>query len=356
MVEYKDITEETLPLIRDLLCSRFGEKSYSALEHILKNPLRRVYAPAGCMGMKNGAAVCCKVSMLRKLYWRQESFLALVGGYFCKAEKGCPLSVLLEVQSRSEWDKYPCRMRFGNTCIYTTMRMNRQIGAHQGTISWSQMRYGIVRHAAFLYHLIRRKIFDRPYPPVKKSYREADENRVILDARGMKIRRLADIDRRLGSFWERYLENNRGLVAARDPETLDWLFGERVRRGTDVLLAAFREDDVIGFIILRPLTSPYRWNIMDMIALDNSPDIMDRLLRGAMAFLKRDTDAITLESSGFPDFIQPVLGKHLDHVRDIGHNRFEWITTDPEIAEMIEENGNAPTSWFYGPIDGDYCL
>ncbi len=357
-IEYRDFTEETFPLLRDLIVSRFGPGSLAALQKILNNPIRRNVSPAGCIGFKNGQAVCFKASTVRRIFFGQEEAYGLVGGYFCKQEKGCPLSIILEVQKRAEWDRYPCRLRFGNTCIYTTMRMNAEIGAHQGTESWSEMRFGIIHPVRFLWLLIRRKVIRLPQPAPRAFRHAADETRSYAVSRECSIRRVIEFDSRFDTFWRLYLSKNLGLVLSRDRETLEWLFGEDVRKGKCVLLAAVRgSNEVEGFIVLRPMHgSPDRWQIMDMIAFENSPERMDLLLRGARGFLKKETSGITLESTGFPDFIQPVLSKYMPHLQKTGHNRFEWISNDQEVIRIIEQTGNTRESWFFGPFDGDYCL
>ncbi len=358
-IEYLDFTEETFPLIQELVSDSFGKGALNALQKILDNPIRKIIVPAGCIGIKNGKAVCFKASIMRRLYFCQQESFGLVGGYFCKTKKGCPLSVTLEVQERSEWTHFnPCRLRFGNTCIYLTMRMNAELGAQQGTESWTEMRFGLIHPLRFLWLLIWRKVFHLPQPDPHGFKHVPDEIRSYATEGEAHVRRVMDFDSRFDVFWKRYVSKNRGIVVSRDVETLTWLFGEDVRSGKCVLLAVVRDtNELEGFIVLRPMPdSPDRWQIMDMIALENAPERMDLLLRGARRFLKKETSAITLESTGFPDFIQPVLNKHMPHLQKTGHNRFEWISNDPEVVRVIEQIGNTRDSWFFGPFDGDYNL
>ena len=357
-VDYLDFTDETFPLIQELIVSCFGKGALSSLQKILDNPARKMFAPAGCIGLKNGKAVCFKASMVRRLYFGQEELFGLVGGYFCKTQKGCPLSIVLEVQERSEWDHYPCRLRFGNTCIYLTMRMNAELGAHQGPESWTEMRFGIIRPIRFLWLLFRRKALHLPQPVSRQIRPAADDTETYAASGECSVRRIMNIDSRFEDFWKRYLSKNRSIVASRDLETLAWLFGKEVKNGKDILLALVRNSrEVEGFIVLRRMAgSPDRWQIMDMIALENDPSRLDLLLAGTRKFLKRETSAITLESTGFPDFIQPVLSKHMPHLQKTGHNRFEWISKDPEVIQLIEQSGNSRDSWFFGPFDGDYIF
>lgn len=356
-VEYLDFTEETFPLVEGLVVSRFGANALPALRRILDNPLRRRIAPAGCIGMKDGKAVCFKAATVRRAYLGQEEWLGLVGGYFCKAEKGCPLSVVLEVRERAEWNRYPCRGRFGNTCIYATMRMNAQLGAQPGPAGWESMRFGVVHPLRFLRLLARRKLLRRPQPAAPRTVAPEVESGPFARLGAGGVFRLVSPDAGIGDFWRRYLSGNRGIVASRDPETLEWLFGGAVRAGKCLMLALRRQDAVEGFIVLGPMPgSPFRWRILDLIALENDPVRLETLLRGARACLRRETEAITMEATGFPDFVQPVLDGTMPHVRKTGHNRFEWLTDDGEIRRGIEKTGNSPDGWFFGPFDGDYCM
>ncbi len=359
-IEYLDFTEETFPLIRELASSSFGEAALKSLQKILDNPVRKEVVPAGCIAVKNGKAVCFKVSMVRRVYFGREESFGLVGGFFCKAKKGCPLSIVLEVQERAEWNHYPCRFRFGNTCIYLTMRMNAELGARQGVESWTEMRFGLIHPLRFLLLLFRRKVLHlpQPAPHAFKHAPDAVETQSYAASGKTRVCRMMEFDSRFDGFWKRYLSENSGIVVSRDIETLTWIFGREVRDGECVLLASVRDADVVdGFIVLRPMpSSPDRWLIMDMIALENAPERIDLLLAGARRFLKRETSAITLESTGFPDFIQPVLKKHMPHLKKTGHNRFEWISDDQEVVQSIEQAGNTRDSWFFGPFDGDYCI
>lgn len=45
---------------------------------------------------------------------------------------------------------------------------------------------------------------------------------------------------------------------------------------------------------------PDRWRIMDMTALENAPERMDLLLRGARRYLKKETSAISPEFERIP--------------------------------------------------------
>jgi len=356
---FQDFTEENLTAVTKLTSKCFGNSLELLLRKILSNPVRKQIVPAGCVGFKDGKAVCFKASIVRRLYLGKTPGFGIAGSSFCKDPDGCSLPILFEVMERGEGNQYQSCLSFGNTFIYVSAKFYELFGCYPGTKSWTEMRFGIIHPCRFLWLLIRRKVFHLPQPAPHDAFKlAADEMRAYAVSGECSVRRVMDFDSRFDAFWSLYLAKNLGLVLSRDRETLEWLFGEDVRSGKCVLLAAVRDgNELEGFIVLRPMHgSPDRWQIMDMIALENAPERMDLLLRGARRFLKKETSAITLESTGFPDFIQPVLSKHMPHLQKTGHNRFEWNSNDPEVVRVIEQTGNTRDSWFFGPFDGDYNL
>lgn len=358
-IEYKDFTQERLSELQPLLTANFGEEVMASLQKILDNPLLTASSSAGCIGYRDSQPVCFKAFMLRRVFFGQEAVLGLVGGFFCKAKKGCPLPVIIEVQERTEWNKNGCRFRFGNTCIYATMRLNAKLGAKPGPVSWSEMRFGIIRPISLIAHILRRKLFKRPQSSGDGRCPLPENNGKIYVTEGKyTIRRLVRVDELWGQFWQKYLAENKGIVVSRDQETMNWIFGKEIADGTCVALGLFAEENrLAGYIILRPMRgSARRWQIFDMIALNNSKELLKLLLKGARSFLKHDTSAMTLESTGFSDWVQPVLKSCLPFCRKTGHNRFEMLADDPELITRLEEQGNREESWFFGPFDGDYFL
>lgn len=356
--EFRDFTEESFPLVRDLVSSCFGNGVLPTMQQILDNPMRREIPSAGCIGFEDGKAVCFMASIVRRMYWGQEEIKGNAGSTLCKSPDGCSLPLLLELQERAIGEQYQCRLKFGNTCIYVAKKMNEAFGWKDGPKSWTEMRFGIIHPLRFFWLLFLRKILHRPQPGAKILKVPADEQKRYAVSGVFRVHRLNGFeDARLDAFWKRYLAGNRGIVASRDSETMNWLFGKALSSGKSVLLALFNGDDVEGFIILRPMSSsPCRWQIMDMIALENAPERLDILLSGARRFLKKETNAISLESTGYPDFVQPILQKHMPHLRKTGHNRFEWISDDRKFIQLLEQSANSRESWFFGPFDGDYCL
>ena len=355
--EYKDFTEDTLDLVNHLVPLRFGERAREAMKMLLLNPMRNVINSSGCVAVVDGAPVCFKAAIPRRMYLGQTEFLCANGAYFCKADKNSPLSVIFEVQERTNWNQCNCRLSFTNTCIYGTMKINKFFGARLGPQSWAEMNYAIIHPLTFLFLLVRRKLLHQPQVHSYRIKPLSDETKPYLTKGNLCVRRLLRIDERLTQFWKHYLSTNKGLVASRDIETLQWMFEKDMDKGRCVLLAAFSQDAIEGYIIIRIMhDSERRWQIMDMIALENSPERIGILIDGAKSYLRKDTDAITLESTGFPDFIQPTIKRHLPRFQKLHHNYCNWNSDDAEIIHAIETDGNNENSWFFSPFDGDYSF
>lgn len=357
-LEYKDFTEETLQDAIDLCQTRFGNGIDVLLRKVLRNPLRREISSAGCLAYRNDRPVCFKALMRRAVYLGSERIPSGVGGIYCKAEKGCPLPAVIEVQERTDGPSFGNRVRFGNTCIYATYRLNTERGAQLGPASWTQMRYGLVRPLVFLGLVFWRKVLKHPQPDVPYFlHTTRNETNVYAAHDDFSVRRLLQIDSRFDDFWARYLKQNKGLVASRTRDEVDWMYGEEIRNSTAVCLGLFKKENLEGYLILKPMpSSKRRWQIFDWIALGNEDSCLKLLLKGGRAFLRQETTAITIESTGFPSRAQPILDHVLPHVRDIGHNRYIWLTEDDALKQQISSLGDSEVSWFFGPYDGDYCL
>ena len=237
------------------------------------------------------------------------------------------------------------------------MKINTFLGARLGPQSWAEMRYAIIHPLSFVNLLFRRKVLKLPQLHTFTVKPFTDEQKAYFKKGNLSVRRLSKINERIDKFWTRYLSSNKGIVASRDIETLKWMFGKDMDEDRCILLALFSGEDIEGYVVIRVMYgSERRWQIMDMIALDNSPERISILLEGAKSFLKKDTDAISLESTGFPDFIQSTLQRCLPHFRKLHHNYCNWNSDDEEIIHAIETDGNASNSWFFVPFDGDYSF
>ena len=52
-IEYLDFTEDSFPLVRDLVSDSFGKGALNALQKMLDNHIRKKIVSAGCIALKN---------------------------------------------------------------------------------------------------------------------------------------------------------------------------------------------------------------------------------------------------------------------------------------------------------------
>lgn len=341
---FKAFNESTLPDAEMVACAAFksdGMKAY--LRKILASPYAKE-AHAGSYGdiaYVDGKPVAFQATYLHRLYDGQTPFNATVGSSLGVVPGTSPV-VLLDLMKQSILPRNGSRFWFANTAIKTAAKLNRLIGvSEKGGVDWKGYRYAVVHPFRFLRYLFETKFLKRSVAHVTE--RMLDGKRHEFSCNGFKVVRQNLIDKELfNGFWQRYLERNRGVVSSRTAEELEWMFGDNIRNGLDILLAAFRDGLMKGYIVVRSAEDG-RWKVMDMIAVGNDPAVLSGLLSGAKKFLRRYTRAAMLRISGFPEFAQPLISRHFPHRRQGGNIPFIYQPYD-----IPKE-----TSWFFGPYDGD---
>lgn len=354
--EYKTLDESTARDVRELVETRFGKSALSILEQILRNPLRKLNSDAGAVGYRGGRAVCLQAEMLRRLYVGWEPIFGLVGGMTCKTRKGCPLRVLLETIDRAAVPKNGSVMVFGNSCVESTAKLSAEAGGVVGPESCTRYLWRAVRPFDCLCYFLRRKILKLDVPDWK-PFSTRGSLGFSLPTNGLAIRCVPQIDPCLfDGMMKRYLMGNRGVVCSRSAEELNWIFGERVKRGEVVVLGAFRAGELMGYLMMDGRKEARRWEIKDWIAVNNDLHVLETLLKAACLFLKRLTPAMMLEVIGFEQRVQPILKRYLPHERGMGHNTFSWNAVDEAWRTRLNGELTSGEGWFYGPYDGDWCM
>lgn len=359
-IEYRSFTNDTLADVLPLVRRRFGEDACLLTQHILHNPLIEAGGgSAGDIAYRDGRPVCFMATMVRRAYLGHEAVLCSVGGLLCKAERGCPLSVMIEVMQRMGGMHYGCSFGFGNTSSSSAWGVNKNMGGKSGPETWCRSRFCLIRPIDVALGAILRKVLRRP-PPAWRSddVQEVDEDVLFASNTGIEITRLKGIDVNVfNAFWSEYLSRNTGFVVSRTAEELDWIFGRKIRNGYGVLLGAKKHGILKGWIIIAPLLkSPRRWTIVDWIALDNDRDTLRFLLKAAKRFLKIKTNAWLLETRGFPAWCDIIIKQHLPFKIKHKSNPFFFFPQNNEISLRICEELQMDRSWFFGPYDGDMCL
>lgn len=357
MVEHTVYDEGTREAVLALARDRFSPSAEHDIDRLLANPLRADRSAAGDVVLVDGKAVCFQALIARRVHLDRETLQGHAGGSFVKAEKGCPADALLGVINLEASNDGRSDLAMGNTCISRVAALSRALGKKEGPDSWRTVRFAVLRPVLMGALVFWRKVLKRDQPALP-PLGPTKLNRRYASSGELAVRRDAALDKAgLDAFWGRYLSANRGLVLSRTAAELDWLFGEGVLAGTTAFLSLRRGESIEGYIVVRRMrTSPRRWQIVDLIALDNDSGRLDLLLQGAKRFLRREAGAIMLEATGFPDRIQPLLRKVFPFVRKLGHNPFVWRAPRPETAARVTAALKEQEGWFFGPYDGDYCV
>lgn len=357
MIEYAVYDERTREAVLALARARFAPSAEHDIDRLLANPLRAERPAAGDVVLVDGRAVCFQALIARQVHLGQEVLRGHAGGSFVKAEKGCPAEALLGVVNLEQSNAGLSDLAMGNTCISRVAALSKALGKKAGPDSWKTVRFAVLRPFLLAALIFWRKVLKREQPavaplgPTKPGRRYAQKG-------GLVVRRDAVLDKSaLDAFWRRYLSTNRGLVLSRTSAELDWLFGEGVAAGTTAFLSLRRGESVEGYVVVRRMrTSPRRWQVVDLITLDDDVGRLDLLLWGAKRFLRREAGAIMLEATGFPDRVQPLLRQAFPFERKLAHNPFVWRAPRPETSSRIIAALQAQEGWFFGPYDGDYCV
>ena len=362
------LREETLKDVVDLIKERFGRGGLDALYRNMGNPLRRNFPVAGYIVIEKETPIAFEAVILRKVYIGVRECIGRVGGLTCIKE-GAPAEAIVDIRTAEKnglgLTGAKICLCFANSQCRETAAMSVRSRGEAGPDSCREIRERRIRkfrwfclRVRYWLQRVRRKCFKIGLS--KKTWPAFDTRsnaNYAISVGNFAIRRLMGFDEAVfNGLMSRYLKTNQGLVLSRTSDELNWLFGTRVQAGSAVLLGAFDKDEIVGYIIVDGGQSARRWRIVDWFALKNDMRILEPLLSAACRFLKEKTPAITLCSEGFPTFVQPLLGKYLPHKTMRSYSVFTWgCGKDKAFREELEKIIDTPSSWFFGPYDGDAC-
>lgn len=356
-VEYTTFTEKTLAPVLALIRERFAENNVAIVQRILENPLRAERPAAGDVVLVDGKAVCFSAMIAKRAWLGSKSYEVSIGSHFSKSAAGCPPEYLLDVLDLVKSGGNQSDLMLANTCIYRVAALSRRCGSTSGPVSWETTRYAILKPLLFASLVAWRKLLRRPQPPVS-HYRLPHSDKFFAKSGELEVRHDATLDLpALDAFWKTYLATNHGLVLSRTPAELKWLFGTDVDKRETVFLTLRQNKTIEGYVALHRMPdSPRRWRVYDLIALDDKQERLELLLRGAKKFLRRQAGAITLEITGFPDRVQPLIRRLFPFKIQRGYNPYVWKARRSETAERLRKALTSQEGWFFGPYDGEYCL
>ena len=356
MIEVRSLTEATLNDAATLVGSRFSTAACDILQMVMSNPLRRICWECGDIAYENGKPACFQAAILRRLYWGRTELMGLAGGLTC-ASSVASEAAFIDVKIASDKERGGAKWGFGNSCNQLSASLvpkNKKMRA--GPESCARYLWRAIRPVECALYFIWRKLLKGDMPRWRdfSTLGSADWRE---ERKGLSVRRVMGVEKGFYDvLTERQRACNQGVFCSRTAEEIDWIFGERIRSGEAVVLGAYRDDDPVGYILLRSDKKAKRWKIHDWFAVRNDKSVLEELVRSALHYLRRETPAMMLEVEGFPTWIQPVLKRYLPFVRKMGFNQFCWGTRDKELRSQLEAVLDSPKSWFFGPYDGDECM
>ena len=354
--EYKPFTEETLDDALSVIRERFPPSAEEIARKVLRNPLRKLCSDAGTIGYRDGRPVCFQANMLRRFYFGTKPVLGVAGGLVCKALKGCPLSMLMEVIDRSSNPRAGAAFTFGNSCCSSTADMYDNGGANAGCPSCARELWRPVRIVGCLGYVFRRKILRRPVP-TWSAFNTLTCPAFDVHDEDLSICRALDVRTDFfDTLMTDYLTTNEGVVASRTEDEVAWMFEDKIKDGRAVLLCATQGQKPVGYIVFGSDEAARRWMLMDWFARNNDFSVLSKLLKVACTFLRKNTPAIIFETRGFPSFAQPILKRYLPFIQQKGVNFFTWSFLPNREIEGFKAAAYTDKSWFFGPYDGDLVM
>lgn len=353
MAEIVDLTSANLSTALEVVRECFGgDGACLQVKRAFDNPDVPMNMSPGDVAVENGKVLGCQIGYPKFVYFGKTKFLCSTAGCLC-LKPGISPVVLLDLIERTMTHRTG-KFYFVNTACNAAGKTNELLGAKWGPNTFEYTRFGVVNKLKAGLFIFKRKILKvktvgkKVLVPLNKTY-----NKNIY---GKTISRFSSINSEVFDvFWEKYVNSNEGVVSSRSSADLCWMFGERLSMGEVLGLGCYCDEKMYGYIILSQSDSygDMRWEIADMIAINNNVEIIDSLLKGAVNFLRKHTAAQMLESTGFPTWIQPVLSKYMPHKRPQGRQPALYRFLDKVLADEWEEKLDCQQSWFWGPYDGD---
>ena len=357
MTEVRQLTDETRSDASAVVLDRFSKEALSVLDKIMRNPARNIHAEAGAIVYDDNMPVCFEAAILRKLHLRSQFIWGCSSGMTCIKKNAAPerlIDLKRAVRAPTEWN----RISFANSqnaeSAYITRKNKHRV---EGPESCTRYLWRAVRPLACLAYFARRKLL-KARMPGWKGFSTLGSAGFEAKCGELTIRRVMEVKPEFYDvLMKRYLETNKGLVCSRTAEEIEWIFGDRIRRGEPVVLGAFDAKGPCGYILMTGGKVAKRWQIHDWFAVDNDRKTLEALLKTGCSFLRKKTPAMMLEVCGFPTCVQDLIKAYLPHVRPLGHNTFSCGSKEPELREKLRAmvRGEEPC-WFFGPYDGDICF
>ena len=176
-----------------------------------------------------------------------------------------------------------------------------------------------------------------------------------LEERKFEVVSPDEINEGFDALWERKKRERQVLLPERSREWLRWHFFLPDGGGNISVVCACEGERLIGYAVVRKEqvaeTGLVRSRILDLVAEEDRPSIIDRLLGGC--YLTAATDGSDfLEMVGFPGFVRERFLRQGAKSRRFPCCPYFYLAKDPILAKALER----PSSWYGCPYDGDAGL
>lgn len=353
--EIRPFDEETLSDAKKVVSEMYTEKTCALLDKMLANPLRKelTLSSVGDVVYQDDNPVAFQGAIPRRLYIGQKPITSIVGSTLCSRPDTSPV-LLMKLMRKTIAPRSNSEIFFANTANNASYKMNRLLGVNGACPStYYSWRFAVLKWHSFVAYLIRRKIFKRPIHWQEVAYDKYASFEMHRSSIWFQ-REMAFDGETYDRFFSEYLIHNKGVVSSRYSYELEYMFGNRLRSGACVLISAREGDKIIGYIVIESENKSWtRWQIIDLIALENDGKILKMLINAAKSFLRR-TPAVLLVSIGFSPHFHNVFSSTLPFSRKLYGNFFLYKVYDKsDFTDKLIESAD---SWFFGPYDGDMCL
>lgn len=355
--EIKDYVEETEREVLSLIRERFGEVACAEAKLALRNPLRELCRSAGDLVCTKDGIQCFQAAILRRGYIRESPFLGVCGGLLVAKNDASPVLLAMLIQ-KAITPRAGSELFFGNTAIPVSVKLNRMMGVRgKGIPSCEFIRCAVFRWGGFANFALHGRIpliVVRIVDFVGRFLSIFNLRHVRSDTVCIRLDSFETLP--FNNFWDRYLEGNDGVVLSRTAQELEWVFGDGLRSGRNILLARKRQDGLLaGYIVLRTASDDgLRWMVADWIALEDDRDVLSDLMNDAVRELRRMRSPVFLECIGFRMDVQDIIGRHLPFKRKAKNNSMAFKAFSSRLTDALKDG--ATKGWFFGPYDGDRCM
>ena len=341
-----------------LICGEmYSQKVFSLLDKVLANPERRRSRvdAAGEIAYECGTPVAFQAAVMRKLYLDSSEFYGVVGSTLCSKPDTSPV-LLMQLMRTTIRPRGGGLLFFANTAIPKSSKMNRMLGV-KGVASEScgYVRFDVFRFGSFCRFVLKGRMPGFVAEIVDFAWKLVSMFRRHCRKTKLRCEKVVEINASFDVFWKAYIKENKGVVSSRSSEELQWMYQARIEDGKVLMLSLCDRDVIMGYIVAKPMDeSRKRWQIIDWIAIGNDNLILNDLLSCMKGYLSKNEPAVWIESIGFPDFIQPLLMKHLPFKRKLKESVFVYQAFDEKIN--IALSSLTEYNWFWGAYDGDRCF